>query len=240
MTEMYWKCPECRNYYLLEVEECPFDDTCRTQGVPLESIETEAYKRCPQCRNLFLAKILQCPIDETDLTRIPIGIRTADTHQEPEEVTYVKRCNYCGAINDFDLCNCSGCGEDISDCQPITREEAESGVPTFRLVSIDEECSCLLPQGSTFLGADETLSEYLERKEYVSGKHAEILVEGNRIWIKDISKTNPITVCNKIISKNDYFELHCGDVVGLGGAIINGEYQEDAAFLRVEIEFVHR
>ena len=79
------------------------------------------------------------------------------------------------------------------------------------------------------------MKEYLSKKSFVSRKHAEFLVEVDRLWVKNHSATNHTYVNNEIISDNEFFELHDGDIVGLGGKEVNGKMQDEAAYFRVRI-----
>ena len=88
-----------------------------------------------------------------------------------------------------------------------------------------------------FLGREAELKDYLKNKLFVSRHHAELTVIGNKVFIKNLSKTNKTFINNEEILSDTPVELHEGDEIGLGGKIVAGNRQEQAAYFifRVKI-----
>lgn len=207
----------------------------------------EKYKICPTCGAKNPPTILECLSCETDLTGVPIGERMAsvsDTNHIPipevtpgcEDGKMIRLCE-CGAKNPPSARKCAVCGEDISDIMP-TQDTTLTlvGDPIrYCFSSLDDEYAYVFQSNLTVIGRENAMSEYLKDKSFVSRKHAEILIETDKLWIKNYSHTNGTYVNNYLIKDDEYTELHDGDVVGLGGNEKNGKKQDDAAYFRVRI-----
>lgn len=76
------------------------------------------------------------------------------------------------------------------------------------------------------------MSDALRNKSYVSRVHAKITVDDGKLYIENLSTTNYTYVNNKRIPEGRV-ELKPGDEVGLGGALINGKRQNNAAYFLV-------
>lgn len=103
------------------------------------------------------------------------------------------------------------------------------------LSSLDGSYAYELNTNLTIVGRENVMKEYLASKIFVSRKHAEFLMEADKLWIKNYSNTNHTYVNNEKIKDIEYFELHDGDVVGFGEKEINGSLQEEAVYFRVRI-----
>lgn len=206
----------------------------------------EKYKICPTCGTKNPPTMIECVKCETDLTGIPIGEAAISSDVEDHSAAYdvvsqngsakmVRICE-CGTKNPVSARKCGGCGEDISDIMPIpdTDPGAQRQIH-YILSSLDGGFSYEMNQNLTVVGRENAMKEYLTAKAFVSRRHAEFLIEADRLWIKNHSGTNGTYVNNEIIRDNEYFELHDGDVIGLGGKELNGSLQEEAAYFRVGI-----
>lgn len=203
----------------------------------------EKYKICPTCQTKNPPTMIECIKCETDLSGVPIGeVITESAKEDPVDKTnttanikMVRICE-CGTKNLPSVRKCAGCGEDISDVIPVqdTNESEQEGVH-FILSSLDGEYAYELNTNLSIVGRENLMKEYLSKKSFVSRKHAEFLVEVDRLWVKNHSATNHTYANNEIISDNEFFELHDGDIVGLGGKEINGKMQDEAAYFRVRI-----
>ena len=210
----------------------------------------DKYKICPTCGHKNQPTMIECVKCETDLT----GVSIAESY--PEQTTseskkinsvapqMIRRCE-CGTINAASARKCEKCGEDISDFIPESADQAVSNQvestdsekkSNFTLLSLDGTYRFLVEQNTTIIGRENCMSEYLSTKPFVSRKHAELLSEVGKIWIKNLSKTNKTFINNNEIEDDKYIELFEGDIIGLGGKEIDGEYQNDAAFFTVRIE----
>ena len=85
------------------------------------------------------------------------------------------------------------------------------------------------------VGREHDMKEYLDKKSYVSRKHAEVLLKDGKLFIKNYSNTNFTFVNNVKISSEEFLELHDGDEIGLGGNSQDGERQQDAAYFIVRM-----
>ena len=205
----------------------------------------EKYKVCPTCGTKNPPTMMECVSCETDLTSVPIGeIITAPEPAQDEAPSgeqgtakMVRICE-CGTKDLASARKCSACGEDISDIMPTpdTCAEAET-TPGQRYFfsSLDGQYSYEFTSNLTVIGRENAMREYLATKSYVSRRHGEILLEANKLWIKGYANTNHTYVNNALIKDDEYFELHDGDTLGLGGKEINGSMQVQAAYFRVRI-----
>ncbi|MCL1802585.1 MAG: FHA domain-containing protein [Eubacteriaceae bacterium] len=105
-----------------------------------------------------------------------------------------------------------------------------SAANAFELVSISGDFSISIDKPEIVLGRAASASVYLKDKLYVSRLHAKIRLVGNKVFIEDISNTNHTFVNNEFIKRGYMAELQDGDEIGLGGKIVNGSRQNDAAF----------
>ena len=83
------------------------------------------------------------------------------------------------------------------------------------------------------IGRENTMSEYLSTKSYVSRSHAVVTIVNNELYIENLSNTNFTYVNNKKITEKT--KLNDGDEIGLGGTNLNGKCQEQAAYFLVRI-----
>ncbi len=204
----------------------------------------EKFKICPICGKKNAPNMVECVECETDLTGVPVGVQEATLAVDsPEEVatstagnSMVRICE-CGERNAPSARKCKKCGEDISDIIPVTveQDDLEEQTTHFSLSSLDGEYAYQLVENRTVVGREYSMREYLSSKEYVSRKHAEFLIEANKLWIKNFSKTNYTYINNERIADDEYVELHDGDIVSLGGKEINGSQQQKAAYFCVRI-----
>lgn len=206
----------------------------------------EKYKVCPTCGTKNPPTMIECIKCETDLTGVPIGEAITENEDEAQTalqnngnqadaVKMVRTCE-CGTRNPASARKCSACGEDISDIIParaVGTDEQEK--VHFILSSIDGSYAYELTMNLTVIGRENIMKEYLSSKPFVSRKHAEVLIEAEKLWIKSYSNTNHTYVNNEMIKDNEYFELHDDDIIGFGGKDINGSLQDNAAYFRVRI-----
>lgn len=78
------------------------------------------------------------------------------------------------------------------------------------------------------------MKEYLSSKSYVSRNHAEITISDGKLIIKNLSKANGTYVNNNKLD-DELNELHDGDELSLGGCVVNGSRQTNAAYFFVRI-----
>lgn len=203
----------------------------------------EKYKVCPVCGTHNNPLFLECSDCETDLQNVPVVDeemgRVAAQHNEVPDVPshpapMVRVCD-CGAKNPVQARRCTACGEDISMIVPTP--DNVPVVQRYLLSSLDGTFAYEIKEGSTIIGRENEMCEYLSSKPYVSRKHAELNLDiaAAVLTIKNCNTTNYTFVNNTMISGDASVELKDGDEVGLGGNEQNGSRQPEAAYFLVRI-----
>ena len=158
----------------------------------------EKYKVCPVCGTHNNPLFLECSDCETDLQNVPVvDEETERAAEQPNEETaepsstapMVRVCD-CGAKNPVQARRCAACGEDISMIVP-TPDNAPA-VQRYFLSSLDGTCAYEIKEGSTIIGRENEMREYLSSRPYVSRKHAELKLDSAAavLTIKNCSTTN--------------------------------------------------
>ena len=90
-----------------------------------------------------------------------------------------------------------------------------------------------VPEGQTelILGREGFLSGYLSGKMYVSRQQAAIVLQEDHFLIRNLSRTNPTFVENRELENGKEYSFPLGKEIGLGGKVINGTRQSQAAYL---------
>lgn len=215
------------------------------------------YRICPNCRSKNPPNLLSCKYcgsDSLEYEKIiddSLLVSPDNESVQPSEpqnvrneaVRMVRVCD-CGTRNPVNVRKCSKCGEDISVIRPVNELDlpAEQSQPQIKetlnkctLNSLDGEFVFEIKEHITTVGREVSMSSYLSKKKYVSRRHAELLHESGRLYIKNLSSTNYTFVNNEKIESEKYIELHDGDELGMGGKLINNERQNDAAYFIVRI-----
>ena len=209
----------------------------------------EKYKVCPVCGRHNNPLFLECTDCETDLQNVPVIDESMEqtalnneqtTGVSPVSVQMVRVCD-CGAKNPVQARRCSACGEDISMIVPSPDiAPADNNIPVvqqYTLSSLDGQFAYAVRNGTSIIGRENEMREYLLSKPYVSRKHAEINLDAASgvLTIKNCNTSNYTFVNNVMISGNTSVELKDGDEVGLGGNQQNGSRQPEAAYFLVRI-----
>lgn len=201
----------------------------------------EKYKICPSCKTKNPPALFECMNCEADLTGVKITdeetekmiAENAAAQAEATPKKMVRVCE-CGTKNAPNARKCSSCDEDISDITPTPDVEAESReVLSFVLSSLDGKFAYKIVANELTIGRENTMSEYLAKKSYVSRSHAKVTKVNEDLYIENLSNTNFTYVNNKKITEKT--KLQDGDEVGLGGTNLNGKRQEQAAYFLVRI-----
>ena len=197
----------------------------------------EKYKICPACHKKNEPALIECIYCEADLTGVKVTDEDtekmiASQHSEKPVAELVRICE-CGAINPSNARKCSSCGEDISDITPASRQQEEKPVTSFVLSSFDGKYAYKMNPGEITIGRENTMSEYLSAKRYVSRAHAKLMLADDELYIENLSNTNFTYINNTKIT--DKHKLSDGDEIGLGGTSVNGNRQNDAAYFMVRI-----
>ena len=93
-----------------------------------------------------------------------------------------------------------------------------------------------LDQVVTVIGREAQLKEYLSSKVYVSRQHAKLTVVAEKVFIENLSQTNKTFLNNEEISSETPTAVNNGDEIGLGGKVINGARQENAAYFVFQVK----
>ena len=203
----------------------------------------EKYKVCPVCGAHNNPQFLECSNCEADLQNVPVTDAEMEQRlQAPDEKskegilktnTMVRICD-CGAKNPVQARQCVSCGENISMIVP-TPDQATTETH-FVLSSLDGSYAFELHEGITVIGRENTMHEFLADKSYVSRRHAELILYGDNLKIKNCNATNHTFVNNIMLSENECMDLKNGDEIGLGGNMQSGSRQSEAAYFLVRIE----
>lgn len=202
------------------------------------------YKVCPVCGLHNNPLMLECNDCETDLQNVPVvdeemeRIAEQQNNVDPAEPSssapMVRVCD-CGAKNSVQARRCTACGEDISMIVPTP--DCVSAVQRYMLSSLDGAFAYEINEGSTIVGRENQMREYLSSKPYVSRKHAELELDvaAGVLKIKNCNTTNYTFVNNTMLSGDSSVELKDGDEIGFGGNEQNGSRQPEAAYFLVRI-----
>lgn len=211
-------------------------------------MELKKYKVCPSCGEHNRPTSLECRKCETDLT----GVRVVDNEMEQRELRkaasentsatgmgmaegpLVRVCEECGAENVPQARKCKQCGEDISDILPTLSAGVSEKILAFKLTTIEGDYSAVIDKPLSIVGREADLKDYLVNKMYVSRQHAEFTIVEGKVFIRNLSSTNKTFVNNLEISNDEPTALNFGDEIGLGGKVIAGTRQENAAYFVVQ------
>lgn len=196
----------------------------------------EKHKICPSCGAKNPPDRIECDLCEADLTGVPI---TAYAPEEEKKAAarFVRLCD-CGAENPPQARRCAVCGEDISDIPAVEIGEVaapEEAPPRPQLVSLDGSYVYELCEKELLIGRYHDLADYLDRFRYVSRTQAKLSWRENHPVLTSLSRSNPTYINDQALAFNQSRPLHDGDEIGLGGCVIDGERQDDAAYLIVRL-----
>lgn len=211
----------------------------------------EKYKICPECGAHNLPSLFECSVCEADLIGVKVvedkpsepdsaqenekaSLGGLNTHVPGEEPALVRICE-CGAENPPQARKCRVCGEDISDILPVPVEKKCRDISSYQLQSTDGLFSTVIEQPSILIGREEELKGYLCNKSYVSRQHARLTIQEGQVFIENLSRTNRTFVNNEVIPDGALYALKDGDEIGLGGKVIRGERQENAAYFVIKV-----
>lgn len=203
----------------------------------------EKYKVCPVCGTHNIPLYLECSECEADLQNVPVvdeSVEQAAAQNDSKPVdtnttTQMVRVCDCGAKNPVQARRCSACGEEISMIVPTP--DTAPAVQQYLLSSLDGAFAYEIKEGSTVIGRENEMREYLTSKPYVSRKHAilDLDTASATLTIKNCNTTNYTFVNNEMISGDIPVKLSDGDEIGLGGNEQNGSRQAEAAYFYVRI-----
>jgi len=195
----------------------------------------EKYKICPSCGAKNLPTRIECDQCEADLTGVPV---TADIPEEKKEAAsrFVRICD-CGAKNLPQARRCAVCGEDISDIPAVEigEEEPTKSQEKAQLIALDGSYIYELCDKDLILGRNHDMADYLNGFPYVSRMQAKLFWNEQKLMLTNLSHTNPTYINNHPLAFNQSEQLNEGDEIGLGGCVIDGKRQDQAAYLIVHL-----
>ena len=194
----------------------------------------EKYKICPSCGAKNLPTRIECDQCEADLTSVPV---MADLPEEKNNFSsrFVRICD-CGARNLPQARRCTVCGEDISDIPAVEAvEESSESQEKAKLVSLDGSYVYELCNKDLILGRNHDMADYLNGFSYVSRMQAKLFWDEKKLMLTNLSHTNPTYINNHPLAFNQSEQLNDGDEIGLGGCVIEGKRQEQAAYLMIHL-----
>jgi len=202
------------------------------------------FKICPACEERNPPARFECLKCEADLT----GIRVVDENSLQENTSksgsgemnrdaaynkLVKQCD-CGAANPPQARKCTACGEDISDIRPAPLQTTENVIKVL-LRAVDSDYSFMIDKKVTIIGREADMSDFLSGKSYVSRQHAKLTITSDGVYIESMNATNHTFVNNLPIPNGVPALLKHGDEIGIGGKVVNGNRQNEAAYCVFEI-----
>lgn len=198
----------------------------------------EKYKVCPACGEHNAPTLLECRKCETDLTGVKIVDATAaqpdpatpETHSEATGTEELFRVCDCGEMNPPQARKCQACGEDISDILPTKHCAPPAKSFSYTLESVDGSYSSTFEEPVVVLGREALLAENLRGKPYVSRQQAKLTIVAGKVFIENLSKTNKTFINNADAEDGSPVALNDGDEIGLGGKVIDGVRQDQAAY----------
>lgn len=199
------------------------------------------FKICPECGKRYAPNILECGECEIDLSDVPVTDENemektgSSAGETVAPVIKVRICEECGTKNPANSRKCQQCGEDISDVIPTDDVAPVEEAIHYVIGSLDGDYTFEFVECLNTVGRENLMQEYLASKSYVSRKHAEFIIENDKLIIRDCGATNHTFVNNEMLPENGEQELHDGDIVALGGNEINGKRQDLAAYFVIRI-----
>ena len=207
-------------------------------------MELPKYKICPECGKHNPPSLLECRYCEADLTSVKVVDSSAEEANakaqiekgsESVETELIRICE-CGAENAPQARKCKVCGEDISDIIPAQVEKNAKKQFSYELKSQDGSFSITLDKHLVVVGREAELKEYLQSKVYVSRQHARMTVVADKVFIENLSRTNKTYLNNEEIPDGTPTALSNGDEIGLGGKVIDGNRQDNAAYFIFQVK----
>lgn len=206
-------------------------------------MELHKYKICPECGKENLPNLMECRYCEADLTGVrvvddsikPTSETTSAPESEPTQMDLIRICE-CGNKNAPQARKCSACGEDISDIIPTPADNAAVPAFTYNLIAPDGSFSLTIDKPLLIVGRESELKDYLQSKVYVSRQHAKLTVVSGKVFIENLSRTNKTFLNNNEIPDAVPTLLTNGDEIGLGGKVINGLRQDNAAYFVFQVK----
>jgi len=206
-------------------------------------MDLSKYKVCPECGKRNSPNLLECRYCEADLTGVKVLDSTAaesakDTPSSTATTveTELARICECGARNAPQARKCKVCGEDISDILPVQVEKEVKKAFSYELRSYDGSFSVTIDKPLVVVGRETELKEYLQTKVYVSRQHARLTVVADKVFVENMSRTNKTFLNNEEIPDGTPTALKSGDEIGLGGKVIDGSRQDQAAYFIFQVK----
>lgn len=138
----------------------------------------------------------------------------------------IRICENCGYENEVTSLECTECGYDLSFVIPtIKQENIKPHISGWSLVAVDNnEIFENNLDGKTIGREGELFSDYVNKSDYISRKHAKFNIENGNLYVTDAS-TNGTLINEVRIEKLNKTELKNEDVVTFADLkfIVKGE-----------------
>ena len=167
-------------------------------------------------------------------------------------LTKYKICPACGAHNPPSLLECRECETDLTGIRIVDSDAAqqEGDGFSYQMQAVGDDYTVTIREPVCIIGREAELKDYLADKMYVSRWHAKLTIADGKVRIENLSNTNGTFINNRsisgrLISREPVSEpassrvlisgrkpvlLADGDEIGLGGIVIDGKRQEQAAY----------
>lgn len=199
------------------------------------------YRICPNCNMWNDVRAIECISCGTDLMNVkPVTKENASKGNQSTGKTSSakgKKCTECGHINPPQARKCEKCKEDLSDVKiieiEVDKQDQNTKSAAYEFITAEGNDRFDVPEGQTelILGREGFLSGYLSGKMYVSRQQAAIVLQEDHFLIRNLSRTNPTFVENRELENGKEYSFPLGKEIGLGGKVINGTRQSQAAYL---------
>lgn len=207
-------------------------------------MDLSKYKICPECGKHNSPSILECRYCEADLTSVKVVDSSSEeitvkdqTGKTSENVeTELVRICECGAHNAPQARKCKNCGEEIFDIIPVQVEKEPKKAFSYELKSPDGSFFATINKPIVVIGRESELKDYLQTKTFVSRQHARLTVVADKVFVENLSRTNKTFLNNKEIPDGIPTVIQNGDEIGLGGKVIDGNRQDQAAYFIFQVK----
>lgn len=162
---------------------------------------------------------------------------TSKTQSSSSEEVMVKICPKCGAENTGVKRFCTKCKESIKSVKGIYKKKAAEetsvrpNIPAKEELSSQQKISlgALKSPDNTFsftldssrpvfeVGRENLMAEYLEKRLFVSRRHAQFQMIDIKFAVRDLNSTNGTYVNNEKLAPQSLRLLECGDKISFGG-----------------------
>lgn len=214
-------------------------------------------KICPSCKAENDASAIECKICGMDLVSVsprnttagnapksPVRPSSSGSNTAPGQ-RMIKLCPECRNVNSPQAQKCGICGESLIGVLPSVpnaglRNQPSAGkqAPVWKLISVNGAYQYAFPadKNTFMIGREAEMADFLSNHLYVSRQQAELTVTGKEVSIRNVSRSNPTFVNNEALEHDAIRKLNENDEIGLGGKVIDGKRQPQAAYFILKVK----